>query len=91
MKKRRGELLFKLSSRDLSKLIHPNKVLILKCIKVNGKMNFLQIQKTLNNGLDYKEVRRLCTALMDSGLLKREKKTRKRGQPVFMRLKEGIL
>ncbi len=91
MKKRVKEFLFKLTSKDLEKLIHPNKVRILNCINKNGKMNFLQIQKAFKYDMDYKEVRRLSNSLLKAGLLKRQKKTRKQGEPVFMRLKKGIL
>ncbi len=90
-KRRHKQTIFRFKEKTLSKLIHPSKVKIMKLIKKNKQMNFLQLQRQLGGHVDYREVRRHSEKLLKAGILKRESAPRKRGRPVFLRLKKKII
>ncbi|MBA7491771.1 hypothetical protein ES702_02319 [subsurface metagenome] len=80
-----AEKQIKLSYNNLSKLISPYKVNIIKILKKEKKLNLSQLQKALK--ISSRETRRHTSKLIKAGILKRAKKLRTRGSPVYISLK----
>ncbi len=90
-KGKRKSSTFKFKESELTKLIHPSKVEIMKLINHNKEMNFLQLKNHLKKPMDYREVRRHSETLLKAGVLKKDRKKRKRGRPVFLRIRKRII
>ncbi len=75
-----------LSYKELGKLIHKDKVNMLKLLGKKPKLNLSEIQRELR--ISFKETRRHIGGLVNAGLLKRIRKTHIRGSPVILSLKK---
>lgn len=78
--------IIKIKYKNLSKLMSPHKINILKILKQKKKLNLTQLQKELK--LSSIETRRHTSKLIKAGLVKRDKKVKQRGSPVFLSLRK---
>ncbi len=71
--------------KNLSKLVSPHKTKILRVLGKRKKLNLSELQRELK--ISSIETRRHTSKLIKAGLIKREKKIKTRGSPVFLSLK----
>ena len=77
---------FKIKYDNLSRLIHKDQVRLLEALKKNKQLNLTQLRKKLN--IRRMELYRHSNKLIKAGLVKRTKKKRTQGSPVFLSLKK---